>query len=153
MAHGLLLPLVERHPKEVTVINRSNNRTLAMLKEFHRQNQSCQEIKAVLSDFEHLTGTFDIIINTTSASLEHQLPGSLSENLLTTSTLCYDVVLFPDKPTVFESWVLNHGAKTANGLGMVVEQAALAFELWTGVYPKDTSRVLKILRDDTRSIN
>lgn len=149
VARGLLLPLVEQNPKEVMVINRSNDRTLAMLKEFHQKNQSCQEIKAALSDFEHLTGTFDIIINTTSASLEDELPGPLSEKILTNTTLCYDVVLFPDRPTVFESWALNHGAKVANGLGMVVEQAALAFELWTGIYPKDTNRILKTLRDDT----
>jgi shikimate dehydrogenase len=145
VAHGLLVPLFAKEPRDVIVVNRSNKRTLDMLAHFKQERQSTN-FRASISGFEKLDGDFGIIINTTSASLEHKLPGELPSNILKASTLCYDVVLFADEPTVFEAWAMHHGARHANGLGMIVEQAAIAFLLWTGLCPKDTPAVLQRLR-------
>lgn len=46
----------------------------------------------------------------------------------------YDLVYNPEW-TVFLRDARNAGAKTAGGLGMLIEQAALAFEIWTGRSP------------------
>ena len=47
---------------------------------------------------------------------------------------------------VFLDWATAHGAQARDGLGMLVEQAAQAFELWRGVRPL-TAPVLAALRE------
>jgi shikimate dehydrogenase len=45
----------------------------------------------------------------------------------------------------FIAWAAEHGATGRDGLGMLVEQAAVAFHLWRGVEP-ETAPVLRVLR-------
>jgi len=59
--------------------------------------------------------------------------------------LCYDL-FYSDQPTPFLKWAKLQGARACiDGLGMLVEQAAVAFYLWRGVYPK-TQAVINRLR-------
>ena len=60
-------------------------------------------------------------------------------------TVCYDMMYGKDM-TAFNRWAAEHGAaRTLDGLGMLVEQAAEAFLLWRGVLP-DSAPVLAELR-------
>jgi shikimate dehydrogenase len=49
-------------------------------------------------------------------------------------TLVYDLVYNPVE-TMFMKQAAAAGIRTANGLGMLVQQGALSFELWTGIKP------------------
>jgi shikimate dehydrogenase len=86
---------------------------------------------------------FDVVINGTSASLAGELP-PLPEGVLAEGACCYDMMYGPE-PTVFLQWANAHGAKTADGLGMLAEQAAESFLLWRGTRPC-TAPVLAMLR-------
>jgi shikimate dehydrogenase len=91
---------------------------------------------------------FDLIINGTSASLQGGMP-PLPDSLLAPAseqgkTACYDM-MYSAKPTPFMSWARQRGALAADGLGMLVEQAAESFNLWRGIRP-DTSHVIDALR-------
>ncbi len=67
------------------------------------------------------------------------IPRSQTEN-----TFCYDLI-YGQKPTPFLKWAYNHGArKTADGTGMLVEQAAESFFIWRGIQP-NTSKVIDML--------
>ena len=84
----------------------------------------------------------DIIINATSASLDGQMPQIASG--CAKDSVCYDLMYGTQTP--FMKWALKNQARlVVDGLGMLVEQAAAAFEFWTGKHPS-TTEVIKKLR-------
>ena len=85
---------------------------------------------------------FDVVINATSAGLsDSTIP--LPDTIFAPSALAYDMVYGRETP--FMAFAREHGARVADGLGMLVEQAAEAFFIWRGVRP-DTHPVLEALR-------
>ena len=54
-------------------------------------------------------------------------------------------LMYAAEPTDFLRWAAEGGAKTADGLGMLVEQAAASFALWRGIAP-ETNKVIAKLR-------
>ena len=88
---------------------------------------------------------FDIVINATSAGLSGELP-DLPGGVLREHSCCYDL-LYGSLPTPFMRWAAHHAAwAVADGLGMLVEQAAAAFYIWRGVRP-DSQAVISHLRE------
>jgi len=89
-------------------------------------------------------GSFDLIVNATSAgTLGHAL--NLPFSLAASRATCYDLG-YGKSAIGFLAWARTAGARYAyDGLGMLVEQAADAFELWHGKRP-DTEPVYQALR-------
>ncbi|MBU3020182.1 shikimate dehydrogenase [Aestuariibacter sp. A3R04] len=86
----------------------------------------------------------DIVINCTSASLTGDLP-QVSTSVFKRCSLAYDMV-YGKGETRFMEFAKTHGAKkVSDGFGMLVEQAAAAFTIWTGKKP-DTAKVIEALR-------
>ena len=103
-----------------------------------------------LSDsvFDLIEGSFDLIINGTSASLAGEMP-PIPVSVIHQNTTTYDM-MYGSSMTVFNRWAEEHGAlRTIDGLGMLVEQAAEAFYVWRGVRPQ-TARVMQSLRNERR---
>ncbi|MBI1907456.1 MAG: shikimate dehydrogenase [Rhodocyclales bacterium] len=144
-ARGALLPLLEQQPSRLTIANRTLAKadTLAGL---FREPASHHGVALAASDFAALAGCeFDIIINATAASLSGQIP-DLPSALYANAALAYDMMYAP-ADTPFMATARRHGAgRVADGLGMLVEQAAESFFVWRGVRP-DTRPVLASLRD------
>ena len=138
-ARGVLGPVLKHHPAKLVVANR----TVAKAKELAAQFREHGSVEAC--GFPELKGKhFDIVINATSASLKGEVP-PLPETIFTRGALAYDM-MYGDKPTAFLDWALLHGAdKAADGLGMLVEQAAESYFLWHGVRP-ETKHVIAALR-------
>jgi len=97
------------------------------------------------SGFDWIDAPVDLIVNGTSASLAGELPPISPRLIAPGHTVCYDM-MYAKEPTAFNRWAASHGAaRTLDGLGMLVEQAAEAFWLWRGVRP-DSAPVLAELR-------
>lgn len=87
-----------------------------------------------LSDVRHLT--FDLLVNTTPVGMTPNTDQSpLPENLLPPRHVSiYDLVYNPRETKLVKD-AHAQGLNATTGLGMLIEQAALSFEIWTGCNP------------------
>lgn len=135
-ARGALLPLIRAGAK-LTITNRTLNKANALA-------ALCPEANIEVVEGNKIRSAFDVIINSTSASLSGDLP-ALAASAVDSKTQCYDM-MYSAKPTVFNEWAQSLGAKMCiDGLGMLVSQAAESFYLWRRVRP-NTAPVLQTLR-------
>jgi shikimate dehydrogenase len=136
---GILEPLLGHQPDLVVIANR----TVEKAQQLARGFGDIGEVRACR--FEGLAGNqFDLVINATSASLAGELP-PLPGDILNDGCCCYDL-MYGVEPTPFMLWAASEMAwAVADGLGMLVEQAAEAFCIWRGVRP-DTRPVIEMLR-------
>jgi shikimate dehydrogenase len=135
-ARGVIEPLLEQKPAALVIANRTVSRAQELAELFGHGVRACG------FDAAETKTPFDVVINATAASLAGELP-PLSPQTFTTHTLAYDMMYGRDTP--FLDFARSHGASTADGLGMLVEQAAEAFYVWRGVRP-DTAPVIASLR-------
>jgi len=134
---GILGPLLRAHPSEIVISNRTHEKAVQLAHDFSEEGN----INAC--EWQRLSGRFDLIINATSSSLSNEFTPLPCE--IDASTIGYDL-MYGTKPTVFMEYLADHGAKKSfDGLGMLVEQAALSFEFWHGVKP-ETEMVYQDLR-------
>ncbi len=134
-AYGVVLPLLQAGAA-LTVVNRTAAKAVALAHAF-------PDAKIQAGGYD-LPGaaSFDVVINATSSGLSDELP-PLPATALTAATLAYDMMYGRETP--FMALARSRGARVADGLGMLVEQAAEAFFVWRGVRP-DTRPVLLALR-------
>jgi shikimate dehydrogenase len=139
-ARGVIPSLLAEQPAEVTIVNRTESRAVALLTRFQALGRLSTCSYAELSP-----RVDDLVINATSLGLSGGVP-PLPENFVTASTWCYDMMYTQDGRTGFLDWCAERGAAaTRDGLGMLVEQAANAFSLWHGAEP-ETAPVIAALR-------
>ncbi|KON82329.1 shikimate dehydrogenase [Azoarcus sp. PA01] len=141
-ARGALLPLLAARPASLTLANRSVDKAHALAAAFRND---APDVALDACGFGELAGrTFDVVINATAASLANTAP-PLPPGLYAPGALAYDM-MYGRGDTPFLAAARNDGAtQRADGLGMLVEQAAESFLLWRGVRP-DTAAVLAALR-------
>ncbi|MCZ0753057.1 shikimate dehydrogenase [Aeromonas enteropelogenes] len=137
-ARGALAPLLAEQPRELVIANRTHARAEQLAAEF-------SDLGTVTAQtYEQLSGSFDLVINSTSASLQGELP-PLSPALIHADIAIYDM-MYGATDTPFIAWARQQGARhTMDGLGMLVEQAAEAFTVWRGIRP-GTKQVLRELK-------
>jgi len=137
-ARGVMLPFLQQGPSAIVVANRTRKTADALVADFQDQ-----VTRVSACDFEDIAGSFDIVVNATSASLTQELP-PVPSSAFTETTLALDM-MYGDAPTPFMVFAAGQGAATRDGFGMLVEQAAEAFLVWRGVRP-DTRELLTTLR-------
>ena len=127
-ARGMVMPFLEQRPLALVVVNR----TLAKAQALVTAVASLGPISA--TSFDALSGEFDMVFNATSASLVNDLPPFQSK-VFAPGCLAYELV-YGKGITPFLKLAQQNGVVTlADGVGMLVEQAAEAFEWWRGVRP------------------
>ncbi|QXW19036.1 shikimate dehydrogenase [Comamonas aquatica] len=141
-AAGVLGPLLEQQPRQVVVCNRTFHKAQALV-DAHAPLAQSQKVELLAQEQQGLSGSFDIIINGTAASLQGAgIP--VPASVLRPGSLAYDM-MYGQAAQPFLDWAQQHGAVGRDGLGMLVEQAAESFALWRGVRPP-SQQVLQELR-------
>lgn len=127
-----IIRLIDNGAKEITVLNRTRAKAVSLKEDI--LSTKGFEIKTDTGELK-----FDIVINTTSAGMEPQeeaLPtDSIKEidslDFIDENTAVADMIYNPDE-TRFLAEARKRGAKTINGLGMLIYQGIIAYELFTG---------------------
>lgn len=141
-AYGVLNPLLEEQPEHVVIVNRTLEKAQQLTAHFEK-NGGVATGSISARPYGSLGGErFDIVINATSAGLVGAMP-ALPNDMFAPGALAYDMVY--GKTTPFMQFAQAHGAKVADGLGMLVEQAAESFYIWRKVRPQ-TALVITLLR-------
>ncbi len=142
-ARGVILPLLS-YDCQVVVTNRTYGRAEHLCHIF----ESKGDIRALpMEQLDH--EKFDLVINATASGIKGEIP-QLPVALLHTEIRVYDMY-YQAGDTSFITWAKSHGViHHADGLGMLVGQAAHAFNLWHGAMP-DIEPVLEQLKQDLMS--
>ncbi|MCD8339634.1 MAG: shikimate dehydrogenase [Burkholderiales bacterium] len=123
---GILPALLDCLPRKVSVANRSVQRASELADEFG--------IQSILYD-ETGSEQYDLIVNATPTSLQAKAP-LIDPSAFEGTGLAYDLV-YASEPTPFMVVAKKGGAKAvSDGLGMLVEQAALSYKYWTDQMPE-----------------
>lgn len=136
---GILEPLILHNPASITLANRTVDKAKNLADEF----ASIFTIQATGTDLAGFSDQADLVINATSASLSSTLPIQ-DASVIAKHTICYDLA-YAKEPTTFLQWTeANGAAKSIDGKGMLIEQAAVSFHTWTKLQP-ETEPLLKWL--------
>lgn len=142
-AFGVLQPLVAANPSLIVISNRTFVKAeeaasiISGLIDTGRSQTVC-----TAKQFEELGGMeFDLVINSTSTGLtDTALP--IPNTIFAEGCLAYEMMYGRETP--FMQQARRNGARVADGLGMLVEQAAEAFSIWRGVRPETRDVMLQI---------
>ncbi|MEN9944476.1 MAG: hypothetical protein RLY18_434 [Pseudomonadota bacterium] len=152
-SRGIVEPLLNAKPKRIWIANRTSQKANELVSIFQpiATQYGVELIASSITQLEdQTTPAFPLVINSSAAGLEDQSPLStlVADHIFCTGGFAYDLVY--GKTTVFMEQALQRGCRISDGLGMLVEQAAVAFSLWRQVDIKrlDTRAVVAQLRHE-----
>ncbi|MED4016454.1 MULTISPECIES: shikimate dehydrogenase [Sutcliffiella] len=138
-SRAIVYSLLLEKTAKVDIVNRSTKKAVDLLEEY-------EAFKSDVFSFDTINNIedYDIIVNTTSVGMHphvNEMPISLDG--LKKGAIVSDIIYNPLQTTLL-SKASEIGAITQNGVPMFVNQGAVAFQLWTGIYP-DTERMTKLV--------
>lgn len=118
-----------------------SNRTVSKVEELANDLTDSGTKVSVLGnsveELEAVAGELDIIINATSMGMKPEDAVPFPTSVIKARHKVYDAIYNPVETKLLEAAKAN-GAKTANGLSMLIHQGAVSFELWLGDKPDIT---------------
>ena len=127
---GCLGPLLATNPSEIVIANRSIDKLESLVGRYERGVRGI-----ALSELDSQGAPFDLVLNGISAGLSGSTGVELTDRIVNSDGACYDLVYGIDD-TPFLKMCRSLTDQRADGLGMLLAQAARQFELWTGIYPE-----------------
>jgi shikimate dehydrogenase len=147
-SRGVIGPILDQQPSSVFIANRTASKAVELAHMFAEHSDNYSVTGGGYTDL--IDQQFDLVINATAASLQGEVP-PLPDNLLTQPGYCYDM-MYADSSTAFMQWAQRYGAQhIADGLGMLVGQAAESFKIWRGIKPQ-ISPIIKTIRHSMQTL-
>ena len=139
-ARGIYCAMAKTEAGRVDIANRTLSAARKIVSDCHNGKPS--DVLS-LADAEKSLSIYDIIIQTTSVGLSSLNESPISLLGIKEKTVVCDIIYNPLK-TKFLREAEDNGAIIQTGVDMFVHQAALAFELWTGISP-DCERMRELV--------
>ncbi len=134
-AKGIAFSLAESGVSEITLLSRNMDKGLALISSLkeHYPGGEFNLHSLPLEGVEELLELADLLVNTTPVGMVPQQDQSPLESLkgLSSRALVADIIYAPRKTKLLQM-AEERGIQGTNGLGMLLHQGAIAFELWTG---------------------
>jgi len=136
-ARAVAFQLAKEGIANLLIINRTLSNARALVRDFGKKftsvNWSANAFSPKVWDRIPLERV-DVVINATSVGMQPNDPLMIPRSLLKERLVVCDLIYRPTKTRLLSA-AEAAGAKAINGLGMLVHQGALAFELWTNKKP------------------
>jgi shikimate dehydrogenase len=145
-SHAVVFGLIERGVKRVHLANRTIARARALADQF-----GAKVDPAAWETIGGLLPRAGLLVNTTSLGMHGQPALELDVGLLPSHAVVADLVYVPLE-TPLLSAARARGLKTADGLGMLLQQAVRGFELWFGQRPEVTPELRALLEADLTKV-
>jgi len=134
-----------RHGARLTVsVPQGFEDTVEPVKEYARANGFSDDIKVV--NPENISGKFDLLINASPVGMFPKVEACpVSEEIISDCGFVFDVIYNPEKTKLMQT-AEKHGIKTCGGMAMLVWQAVVAHEIWSGAKYND-SDIAELIAD------
>ena len=145
-ARGIIPSIIEKDPASLKIANRTESKALILKEDLEgkvdlKGKSSIFEAGGLTDDFL-LADSYDLVINSTAVSTQAGKSLELPKALFTSINFAYDLFYSAEKTLFMQESLENGVKKVSDGWGMLVEQGAESFRLWTNLIP-DTSRLLE----------
>ena len=139
-ARGAILPFLKEEPAQLLIVNRTVSKAKELFEQLSPFAGSCEFSYGSYPELADCPEKFDMVINATSASLRGELP-PVHTGVFKPGCLAYELA-YGKGLTPYLRLAQGAGAgRLVDGVGMLVEQAAEAFEWWRGVRPDTRSMI------------
>ncbi len=128
-ARAVCFSLLSAGASDLLIVNRTLERAKQLADDINAVSKAAKATGSLSS-----TSGYDILVNTTSLGLHNGDPMPIEDSLLNSSLFVCDLIYNPAR-THLMCLAEQRGCKTINGLGMLLWQGVLAFNLWTGIMP------------------
>ena len=134
-ARSIINSLSSEDIRSISILSRTQDKVDRIIEKFGNEKK--------ISHYSN-TETYELVINTTPISMSNtEIP--FPESIINTRTISYDL-FYSRKQTRFQMWSLDKGASRAlDGIGMLINQAALSYEIWNKFSP-ETETVEQLIR-------
>jgi shikimate dehydrogenase len=134
-ARAMSVELALAGASHITIVNRTQSRGEELVRTLKQKTPAQAEFVQWVGDYP-VSPEADILVNATSIGL---YPNTGDKPRVMMATMGPDLLVcdvIPNPPqTAFLTAAAGRGARTLDGLGMLVYQGAIAFKLWTGLEP------------------
>jgi shikimate dehydrogenase len=128
-ARGIIHALVSRGFERIAVVNRTQSRAQTLVQHFGDST-----IALPLGDLATELPRAELLVNASSLGMVGQPPLTVNLGALPERAVVADAVYVPLRTPLIEA-ARARGLRVAEGLGMLLHQAAPAFERWFGARP------------------
>jgi shikimate dehydrogenase len=145
-ARGIVPSIIEKDPASLKIANRTESKALLLKEDLEgkvdlKGKSLIVEAGGLTDDFL-LADSYDLVINSTAVSTQAGKSLGLPKALFKSINFAYDLFYSAEKTLFLQESLENGVEKVSDGWGMLVEQGAESFRLWTNLIP-DTSRLLE----------
>ncbi len=145
-SRAVIAALAKRGVPEITIVNRSVERMAHLAEEISGwgfQKIQPRRLEAGHTSFDEA----NLLVNTTSLGMVGQPPLEISLERLSADAIVYDIVYAPLETDLLRE-ARGRGLRIVGGLGMLLHQAAPAFERWFGMRPEVTPDLRGLVEQD-----